>query len=93
MFIQLEIKMTNATATMPIEQRMEEAHQGIMGVMMGLMVLRQQLGDKGVNMFLDTVSERGEALWVKFRNAQDKGEAKDFVQFAAKVIIPKLMGQ
>ena len=82
-----------ATATASVEQRMEEAHQGIIGVMTGLMVLRQQLGDKGVNLFLDTVPERGEALWVKFRNARDKGEAEGFVQFAAKAIMPKLMGR
>jgi hypothetical protein len=85
--------MKNTTEIKSVEQRIEDAHGGIIGVMTGLMMLRQKLGDKGVKMFLDTVPERGEALWVKFREARDRGEAEGFVQFAAKAIVPKSMGK
>jgi hypothetical protein len=80
-----------ANATVSTEQRIEEAHQGAIGVMTGMLALREKLGDKGVNLFLDSVEERGEVLWTKFRTARDKGEADSFVQFAAKVVMPKLM--
>ena len=84
------------TVAVSVEQRIDEASDGLIGLMAGLMATRQQFGqhgDRAVNLFLDSVPERGEALWKKFTTARDAGEATDFVQFVAKIITPKLMGK
>ena len=84
------------TTVASVEQRIEEAAGGIVGVQMGLLEVRRQFGrngDRVINLFLDTVPERGEALWLKFKESVKTGEDLDFVRFAVNAITPKLLGK
>ena len=71
-----------------IEQRINEVSDGIIGVFTALMAARQALGDEIIVQFMDKVPEKGEALWVCFRNFQKAHPATDsFNHFIASVIM------
>ena len=50
-----------------------EVSEGLIGVYACLMQAVDTLGEARVSKFLDTVPERGEALWVRFRSWQRTG--------------------
>jgi len=83
----------------PLQTRIDTVADGNIGVFSALLATRQSIGDKLLTSFLDKVPEKGEQLWVRFRDFQkdskDRGAQMDmtFGHFVASVLMPNGLSQ
>lgn len=67
---------------MAIKVNVDEVAQGNMGVYVAINAVISSLGEAVISFFLDIVPERGEKLWVRFRDFQEeKGQELGFSDF------------
>ncbi len=77
-----------------MEKMIDEVSEGNFGVLAALLNARRTLGEKILRAFLDKVPEKGEALYLRFREFQktskDKGASIEmtFNHFIASVVMP-----
>ncbi len=63
-----------------------EVSQDIIGVYTVILASIQQFGNATVAFFLEQVPERGEALWLRFKEYRDQEEGCDFMSFVRSIV-------
>ena len=72
---------------MPIPRvKIDDVSQGNFGVHAAMLSATTQLGNATVAFFLDQITERGEALWQRFRAFQKVHEGTTFIDFIKNVV-------
>ena len=75
-----------------LQALIEEKTDGIFGLVAAFTAARSSLGDEHLQDFLEAVPEKGEALWVRFRDFQKANTKPNFeptfMHFIVSVLFP-----
>ncbi|MHB9019688.1 MAG: hypothetical protein ACYC3G_02335 [Minisyncoccota bacterium] len=71
-----------------LQKRIEQVSGGIEGIRIPLTEARQGISDVFVILFLDRITEKGDALWARFKAYQEETSPdRSFIYFMANVVM------